>query len=531
MMHSGGAMLGAELIALPALFTVLLAALLSPIALWLYRRRVSACMAADAGAGSSWPRDNLDTASPPTQAPTVTWTSLRLAQKVLSVGVLSPLLTTAKGALRRTATTYAIAGLANAAFLTLLFYLAFSGSASGSALEAAFAVFALPVLAIALYLLVSSIAVRIGLFATALIAIYVLLGSARGLAGTLFELFVLLPTALFLLFSLRFWRGVAPLVLLVSACASLLWVIGAEGAKVCCGGESIALWVGRLGGFALGAWAGYHALRWLQRSYEAKRFSDQELFLDAWWLLYTLVQTVILVLMKGPLFLVGILGFPIYLGTRRLLLRMMVRGRERRPPIRLLLLRVFGFDKRTERLFDRLEKHWRFIGTIEMIAGADLALRNIGPVEFVDFLSASLQRRFVRDEIDFENRVRTMDDATDPDGRFRVHHFWCHANTWRPVMRALATRSDVVLMDLRGFVREREGCCYELRQLAASDTAKPVVLIVNNDTELASIRELVQATEAPDAFWRIANIAKAGQDLTTQLFEAMTAVVKREGGH
>jgi len=88
-----------------------------------------------------------------------------------------------------------------------------------------------------------------------------------------------------------------------------------------------------------------------------------------------------------------------------------------------------------------------------------------------------------------------------------------------------------VLMDLRGFVREREGCCDELRQLAASDTAKPVVLIVNNDTELASIRELVQATEAPDAFWRIANIAKAGQDLTTQHFEAMTAVVKREGGH
>src|SRR5207245_4337060 len=107
------------------------------------------------------------------------------------------------------------------------------------------------------------------------------------------------------------------------ASASLLWVSGGQAAQGCCGGESIALWVGRLGGFALGAWGGYHALRWLQRNYEAKRFSDQELFVDAWWLLYTLVQTVILVLMKGPLFLVGILGFPIYLGTRRLLLRVM----------------------------------------------------------------------------------------------------------------------------------------------------------------------------------------------------------------
>ena len=524
-------MLWAELIAVPALFTILLAALLSPIALWLYRRRVSAWMAAAAGADSRWPRGDVASAPPAVQAPTVTWTSLSPPQKISSAGALGPLFATAKAALWRTTATYIIAGLANAIFLTLLFYFAFSASASGTALEAAFAVFTLPVLAIALYLLVSSVAVRVALFTLALITIYALLGSARGLAGTVFELFVLLPTALFLLFSLRFWRGVAPLVLLVSACASLLWVVGARAAQSCCAGESVALSVGRLGGFALGAWAGYHALRWLQRRYEAKSFSDQELFLDAWWLLYTLVQTVVLVLMKGPLFLVGILGFPVYLGTRRLLLRMMVRGRERRPPIRLLLLRVFGFDKRTERLFDRLEKHWRFIGTIEMIAGVDLALRNIGPVEFVDFLGASLQRRFVRNESDFESRLRTMDDASDPDGRFRVHHFWCHADTWRPVMRALATRSDVVLMDLRGFVREREGCCYELRQLAASSTAKPVVLMVNNDTELASIQELIQATEVPDASWRIANIAKAGQDLTARLFEAMSAVMKREAPH
>src|SRR5438552_9538286 len=317
-MNSGGTMLLAELIAVPALFTILLAALSSPIAPWRYRRRVAAWMAADAD--SSWPRDNVGTVSPLTQAPTVTWTSLSPPQKAPSASTLSPLLATAKAALRRSAATYAIAGLANAAFLTLLFYFAFSGSASGVALEAAFVVFALPVLAIALYLLVSSVAVRIGVFAAGLLTIYVLLGSARGLAGTVFELFVLLPTALFLLFGLRFWRGVAPLMLLVSACASLLWVMGAEGGKICCGGESIALWVGRLGGFALGAWGGYHALRWLQRNYEAKRFSDQELFVDAWWLLYTLIQTVILVLMKGPLFFVGILGFPVYLATKRLLL-------------------------------------------------------------------------------------------------------------------------------------------------------------------------------------------------------------------
>lgn len=95
-------------------------------------------------------------------------------------------------------------------------------------------------------------------------------------------------------------------------------------------------------------------------------------------------------------------------------------------------------------------------------------------------------------------------------------------------MGTLATRSDVVLMDLRGFAHGRAGCCFELRQLAASSTAEPVVQMINNDSELAPIPELV---EVPDAPWRIANLAKSSQDLTAFLFEAMAAVMKRDHPH
>jgi hypothetical protein len=38
---------------------------------------------------------------------------------------------------------------------------------------------------------------------------------------------------------------------------------------------------------------------------------------------------------------------------------------------------VFALGKRSERLFDKLRKHWQYAGSIAMIAGPDLS----GPVE------------------------------------------------------------------------------------------------------------------------------------------------------
>ena len=45
-------------------------------------------------------------------------------------------------------------------------------------------------------------------------------------------------------------------------------------------------------------------------------------------------------------------------------------------------------------------------------------------------------------------------------------------------MRALAARSHAVLMDLRGFNGDREGCCYELLHLARHAPEMPVLLLI-----------------------------------------------------
>jgi CubicO group peptidase (beta-lactamase class C family) len=48
-------------------------------------------------------------------------------------------------------------------------------------------------------------------------------------------------------------------------------------------------------------------------------------------------------------------------------------------PRTLLLLRVFGFDKRTQRRLDDLGQRWRYLGPIRLIGGADLAYATLEP--------------------------------------------------------------------------------------------------------------------------------------------------------
>jgi hypothetical protein len=51
--------------------------------------------------------------------------------------------------------------------------------------------------------------------------------------------------------------------------------------------------------------------------------------------------------------------------------------------------------KVSQRLFDALDKHWRHVGSIQMIAGPDLATTTVEPHEFLDFLRGRLARRFI----------------------------------------------------------------------------------------------------------------------------------------
>jgi hypothetical protein len=348
--------------------------------------------------------------------------------------------------------------------------------------------------------------------AVALGAAALVAGPDGGFVLAAFALYVLPAAVLFLLFGLRFWRATAPLVLVLAIGGGLGWLGLVELGKLVVG-EGLALWGFRLAGLVVGVLLALPAARGIGRAYQARRTSDQMLFLDAWWALLTLTQTTVLVGVHGPVPLFTLAAFAAYLLVSRLLL--IGTPRDRPPAARLLLLRVFGHDRRTERLLDELTLRWRPFGTVDLIAGRDLALRTVDPSELYTFLTGRLSREFVQGPDDLNRRLARRDDRPDPDGRHRVTPFFCHVDTWQPVLNRLITRCDAVLMDLRGFDERRIGCQYEISRLAQCAGLRPVVLLADATTRLDLVVPVFRnAAWGPSPAERVL-VLDAGSDRTT----------------
>ncbi len=486
-------------LAVASAYAMVLTLLVSPVLLFWYRRRVA-----------HWMRQDAPNAAPPPPLADAAQVAIRWV-RMASTGAYGASKAAVGGKhvlpdFRRLVAGHACGGIACALLLTACLCVLYAHLFSASMLVTTLVVFLLPVWATVLLLLSASSRLRLLGFVGAALLLLLLLGVRQGLAATLFGTFVLVPLLLLLVFCLRFWRGVAPLVFVVALASSLLAVATVE--YLVKGLGLATAWPWRVAGFAIGAWLGYQALRALQAAYDAGRFSDLELFIDAWWLAYLLVQTTVLLIMgRHPGYLLALLGFALLVGVRRAVWRAWPPERAAPAPRSLLLLRVFGDERRMQSLFDRLEQHWRHVGPMLMIAGWDLALRNIGPADFVAFLGGRLRRQFVRNAADLASRLATLPMLPDADGRYRVSHFWCHADTWRPTMRALAARSQAVLMDLRGFTHEREGCRYELLHLARHAPNLPVLLLVDGAKAYGELQGLLGGTEVAAAPWVVADIA------------------------
>jgi hypothetical protein len=244
-------------------------------------------------------------------------------------------------------------------------------------------------------------------------------------------------------------------------------------------------------GFALFGAVGWWVLKWIGRRYQARMLSDQSLTLDAMWLLFGVVQSITLAFEGWLYVFTGLAAFAVYKAVAAAgfaLTGVGVRGATEPT----LLLRVFALGSRSERLFDALSKRWLRAGSILMIAGPDLVTSTVEPHEFLDFVGGELSRQFVRSAEDLDQRVRAMELGPDPDGRYRVNEFFCYADTWKDTMRALASRADAVLMDLRSFSPENQGCMYEVHQLLDSVPLERVVFLLDDVTDRAFLERSLQ---------------------------------------
>ena len=354
-------------------------------------------------------------------------------------------------------------------------------------------VLSLPVVPTVSQVLATRPAVRALWAVGALMVALILAGAASGLVWDVFKLYILVPAAIFLIFNLRYWRAAAPLILVLAFGAGLGWLSFLEIGKAIVG-DSAGIWLFRLAGLAGGVLLALPLARRIGGWYRAKRTSEQMLFIGIWWLLLTLIETSILVVTRGGLEqLIALGGFAAFW----LVSRALIGGlRSDEPPAaRLLLLRVFGHDRRIERLLDELTLRWRPLGTVELIAGRDLAFRNIDPSELYGFLTGGLAREFVKNGDDLARRLARRDERQDPDGLYRVTQFFCHLDTWQHTLDALVTGCDAVLMDLRGFDERRLGCRYEIGRLAERLGDKPIVLLTDSSTRVELAESLFLAAQ------------------------------------
>ena len=308
-----------------------------------------------------------------------------------------------------------------------------------------------------------------------------------------------LASVLLLAFLNRKVRAVGPLVLILTIFAvtgsvvviavaassdAVLRSIVSLGLSLGLSGPDIFILL-HLAGFAAFGLLGVPVLLWLRNRYEQKMMSDQSIALDAIWLLFGIAQS-IFVVFEGPAWILsGLVAFAVYRVVAWAGFSLLDRERSpsRKASTTLLLLRVFSLGRRSEKLFDALTKHWRYVGSVRLIAGPDLATTTIEPHEFLDFMGGRLARRFIDGPQTLRLRLSEEDDEPDRDGRFRVNDYFCHEDTWRMVLSRLAGGSDAVLMDLRGFSPQNAGCVYEINELINLVPLEKVVFVVDGTTD------------------------------------------------
>ena len=255
--------------------------------------------------------------------------------------------------------------------------------------------------------------------------------------------------------------------------------------------------------------------RWLVHAHRTRRFSDVQLSADAFWVIALMATSALLMPRTGWrglwLLIVAFIGYraAVALG---LWLCPITSCDER--PLDLLFLRVFHATAHAERLFDAIVPDWRFRGSVQLIGGPDLARRTADISEVLALLSGELRDTYVRSQADLDRRLAESPSGRDPDGRFRVHKLVCFEDTWQRAFEALLDRTDLVLMDLRGFTPANRGCVFELETILARGKAAHTLVVVD-DAEGALRAALSESGLGEDALAALQMIRIRGNSSRT----------------
>lgn len=160
---------------------------------------------------------------------------------------------------------------------------------------------------------------------------------------------------------------------------------------------------------------------------------------------------------------------------------------------RLLMLRVFSRDRRSERLLDSLQSRWQYAGPVMEIGGPDLVAINLDLHEFIHFATLRLHELFQPAMVSGALLRQSLALAADREGRFAINELFCFGSSWQAVVDQLLGLADVVLLDLRGFNAQRAGTAHEVGRLAALGLLPRVVAVTDASTDWAEVQRHIAA--------------------------------------
>jgi hypothetical protein len=246
-------------------------------------------------------------------------------------------------------------------------------------------------------------------------------------------------------------------------------------------------------GLLAAMWPAWRSATFLRDRYAAKLSSDLLLTAGAIWSLQSLMLAFSLSREQG---VAGSLVAAVPLLAWRLTLyaglRPLNAEARKRPPTRLLLLRVFGFGRRSRRLLDLLGTRWRLLGSIDLIAAPDLASRTVEPSTFMEFVRGRLASLFIRSSDDLQMRLDAIDHRPDPDARFRINQLFCSDTMWKATVKELMEEASLVVMDLRGFSADRRGCVFELQALLDTVPLHRLVFLFDTTTDRPALESVLR---------------------------------------
>lgn len=176
-------------------------------------------------------------------------------------------------------------------------------------------------------------------------------------------------------------------------------------------------------------------------------------------------------------------AFVLSLLTLYMLLFLLRRRRQRFEPRRLLLLRVFGGPGERQELLAGLRDTWRRIGAIDVIAGTDIATQILQPAMLQAFVLHVTDQEFFRSPAEVAERWKTPRSKLEADARYPINPVYCRGDdAWHAAFLKLEKTANAILMDVRGFTRQRKGATWELERLLEQADLQRVVLLADETT-------------------------------------------------